>query len=439
MDRPGKSVRAYRNLLKHLTETAPEQLRALPHSFLVEQARWMLRRGEIYALEQVNKHVSLLAALPTEDLARATETALDKGAVDGFCFLYARLPPADRPTPARIDAACSRLARRGNAAGIEQIIAATGVTPVITEETALRAYDVLVAAGRLGAVDYVRQLSGVPARFHADAVSTGVRTLLASGRYSALRTLAHEVGHKIGLDADDVRRAVRDALADATLCELADALVSLGIEQQVEGFTACFNRLVAEERFTEVPALFFLCRDADWRVLDDGVWSRLMTSASAAAVRFAYEHCDDTETLGHHAFAAYELGVANSDRLLVRLACERGGAALRRRDAPALLDDAMEDGDVIWVDFAVGQLGTLPAPDPDRAQLFLAQRARHHPEKAARDAEALGVAPDLDVGQWLLDLADRHFEDAARAASRITAHHVAAAVGSMCAQGTRCS
>ena len=139
-------MRAYRNLLKQLSEDAPEKLTRLPAEFLAEQTRWLLERDEIYVLEQVNKYVPVMAALATEAVARAADRALERGVVDDFCFLYAHLPSDGRPDAARIDRACARLARRGNAGGIEQIIGATGVRPVLDEETVLRSYNVLVAA-----------------------------------------------------------------------------------------------------------------------------------------------------------------------------------------------------------------------------------------------------------------------------------------------------
>jgi hypothetical protein len=202
---------------------------------------------------------------------------------------------------------------------------------------------------------------------------------------------------------------VRHALADGTLCELADALGALETPPRVEGFTGYFPQLVAEARFSEIPALFTLCSDADMAALDDGLWTSLAMSAAPAAVRFAYEGRADTAVLRRHAERAYALGLSARDRALVRLACERGGARLRPEDARPLLDDALEETDVAWFDFAVGRLGALPAPDPDRAQLFLAHQSRSRPDRAARDAELLGVTADPALGQWLLDLTDGRF------------------------------
>lgn len=429
-------MRAYRNLLKYLSENASQELADLPRAFVIEQARQLLDRGDIYALEQVNKHLPVVPALPVSDVARAADRALGRGAADDFCFLYAHLPAAARPAADSIDTACSRLARRGNAAGIEQIIAATGVTPTFDEETACRAYDVLIAAGRLGAVDYLRQLSGIPVRFGSDAVAAGVRALLASGRYATLRELARSAGHAVYVPVGEVRRAVQDAFADGTLRELAGALVFLDSPHQVEGFVSYFRRLVAEERFAEIPALFALCSDADWSVLEEAVWSGLVASSDAPAVRFAFERCDDATWLRAHSLVAYELGLKEKDRLLVRLACERGGALMRVADAQALLDDALEEGDVAWVDFAVGELGTLPAANPDCAQLFLAYLTQRHPERIASYAAILGVDTDPGVGTWLLDLVDGRFEDAACSASHATGHEIAGVLAA--ASAARC-
>lgn len=424
-------MRAYQNLLRYLSANAPEKLADLPRAFVVEQARRLLNRGDIYTLEQVNKHVDVMPVLPVSDVSRAASRALGAGAVDDFCFLFAHLPAAARPGGDSIDAACSRLARRGNAGGIEQVIAATGVTPTFDEETARRAYNVLIAAGRLEAVDFLRQLSGVPVRFDPDAVAAGVRALLASGRYAALRELARSAGRDVRVSAGQVRAAMRDAFADGTLRELADALAFFESPRQVEGFAGYFRRLVRGQRFAEIPALFTLCRDADRSVLDEALWSRLVASGDAAAVRFAFERCDDVAWLREHSPAAYELGLNEPDRFLVRLACERGGAMLRAADARTLLDDALEEGDVAWVDFAIGQLGTLPAANPDCAQLFLAYLTQRAPERPAAYAAALGVNTDPAAGAWLLDLIDGRFEDAACSASRATGHEVAGVLAAM--------
>jgi hypothetical protein len=426
-------MRAYRNLLKYLSESAPQKLADLPRAFIVEQARQLLNGGDIYVLEQVNKYVPVMPALPVSDVARGADRALGRGAVDDFCFLYAYVPVAARPAVDSIDAACSRLARRGNAAGIEQVIAATGVTPTFDEETARRAYDVLIAAGRLGAVDYLRQLSGMPVRFDPDAVAVGVRALLASGRYGALRELARSAGRAVCVPAGEVRRAMRDAFADGTLRELADALVFLESPFQVEGFASYFRRLVSEKRFAEIPALFALCSDVDWSKLGKAVWSGLMASSDIPAVRFAFERCDDATWLRGHSLAAYELGCKGRDRFLVKLACERGGALLRAADAQALLDDALEEGDVAWVDFAISELGTLPAAHPDCAQLFLAYLTQRHPERTASYAATLGVDTDPGAGTWLLDLVDGRFKDAACSASRTTGHEVAGVLAALSA------
>ncbi|MEV3859262.1 hypothetical protein AB0J38_33755 [Streptomyces sp. NPDC050095] len=403
-------MRAYRNLLKQLCEDAPETLTRLPAGFLAAQVRWLVEKDEIYVLEQVNKYVPVMVQLPVGVVARAAERALERGVVDDFCFLYAQLPPAERPGPARVRRACARLARRGNAGGIEQIVAATGVRPVLDEETVLRSYDVLVAAGRLGAVDYMRQLSGVAVQFGADAAATGIRTLLASGRHGALRRLARLADVEVRLDAREVRRAVEEAVADGSLQSLAGALACLRPAPRIEGFTAVFGRLVAQERFAELPALFSVFADADRRVLDAGVWRRLAASGSAPAVRFVFEYCDDVALLGQQAPEGYVLGVTAGDRELVRLVCVRGGLRLRSRDVGALLGDALEDGDVRWVDFAVAQGAAqgraLPVLDPDLVQLYLARRAAVDPQRVREEAEALGVARDPEVGQWLLALAE---------------------------------
>ncbi|WP_199552630.1 hypothetical protein [Streptomyces sp. N35] len=399
-------MRAYRNLLKHLSEDAPGTLGRLPAEFITAQARRLVDQDEIYVLEQLHKHVPVMASLPQDVVARATERALERGVVDDFCFLAKHLPPARRPGADLIGRACTRLARRGNAGGIEQIIAATGVRPELDEATALRAYDVLVAAGRLGAVDYVRQLTRVPVRFRPDAVATGMRTLLASGRYGALRKLATLTDVEVRLGEEEVRRAVEEAVVDGTLPELARALDSLRSPPRVEGFAEVFQRLAAEDRLAELPALFKVFADADWDVLDTGMWRRLISSGHAPAVRFAYEHCVDTALLARESRTAYTVGVSSGDRALVRLACERGGARLRVEDAGKLLGDALENGDAGWFDFAAGRLPALPVVDDDRAQLYLALQAVRAPGRVDRDADLLGVDRDAETGQWLLSLAE---------------------------------
>ncbi|MES5818277.1 hypothetical protein [Streptomyces sp. RG80] len=450
-------MRAYRNLFKQLSEDAPEKLTRMPAEFLAEQTRRLLEKDEIYVLEQVNKYVPVMAGLPVDALTDATERALERGVVDDFCFLYAHLPADGRPTPARIDRACVRLARRGNAGGIEQIIAATGVRPALDEETVLRSYNVLVAAGRLGAVDYMRQLSGVPVRFGADAATAGIRALLASGRHGALRKLARLADVEVRLDAREIHRAVAEAVTDGTLHELVTALVCLRPSPRIEGFTEVFRRLVSEDRFAELPALFTVFADADWRALDAPTWRRLLSSGSAPAVRFAFERYDDAVVLAQQAPDAYALAVSVGDRSLVELACERGGVPLRAEDAAALLGDALEDGDDRWIDFVAARLTTLPTVDPDRtqqlyrdrAQLYLARQAAAHPERVLRDAELLGVAWEPEVGRWLLALAEGRYEAAAEDAGQATAHPVAALVvagpdpvvpaGSLAAGGVRAS
>lgn len=414
-------MRAYRNLLKQLSEDDPGALTRLPAAFLAAQARRLVEKDEIYVLEQVDKHVPVVAGLPAGAVARAAERALERGVVDDFCFLYARLPRAERPAPDRIGRACARLARRGNAGGIEQIIAATGVRPVLDEETVLRSYNTLVAAGRLGAVDYLRQLSGVPVRFDGDAAATGIRTLLASGRYGALRGLARRAGIEVRLDAAEIRRAVEEAVTDGTLPELSRALACLRPAPRIEGFTAVFERLVAQGRFAELPALFMVFADADLAALDATLWRRLLASGSAPAVRFAFEHCADAALLVQQAPAACVLGVTAGDRHLVRLACERGGARLRAEDAGPLLDEALEDGDARWLDFATAHLTALPAVDPDRAQLYLARQADRHPGRVPSDAAALGVRPDPEAGRWLLALTEGRHDAGPAPAERLTA------------------
>lgn len=434
-------MRAYRNLLKQLSEDAPEKLTRLPAEFLAAQTRWLLERDEIYVLEQVNKYVPVMAGLSAEAVARAADRALERGVVDDFCFLYAHLPPTGRPAPARIDRACARLARRGNAGGIEQIIAATGVRPALDEETVLRSYNVLVAAGRLGAVDYMRQLSGVPVQFDADAAATGIRVLLASGRHGALRKLARLADVEVRLDAREIHRAVAEAVTDGTLRELAAALACLRPSPRIEGFTAVLRRLVSEARFAELPALFTVFTDADWQALDARMWRRLLTSDSAPAVRFAFERCDHADLLAQQAPDAYALGVSSGDRVLVGLACERGGLPLRTEDARVLLGDALEDGDAGWLDFVAARLTTLPATDPDRAQLYLARQAAAQPQRVQRDAEALGVPWIPEVGAWLLALAEGRREVAVAGVGEATAHPVAALVApaGLSADGARAS
>ncbi|MGW1022883.1 hypothetical protein ACWD4J_04065 [Streptomyces sp. NPDC002577] len=400
-------MRAYRNLLGHLAETAPRTLAGLPRPFLDDQAAQLLARGDIYVLEQVDKHVPVVSALPPEALARAADAALDAAGVDDFCFLYARLPAAHRTAPACIEQAYLRLARRGNAAGIEQLAAATGVVPKLDEATVLRAYDVLVAAGRLGAVDYIRQLSGVPVRFTPRAAATGARALLAQGRHRALTGLARRTGVRVELTADEIDAAVQAALVDDTLPELAEALRELSQAPRATGFAALYAQLSEEGRHPHIPALFDLCADADRGVLDGPLWDRLLSVPNAAALRFVYEECADAARLRAHADAAYALGVAAGDRALVRLACERGGARLDPAGTGPLLDAALESGDTEWLAFA-GQ----PVPDTDAGML--------HRARTAPDAPA--------AGRWLLALAEERYDDAVRALAEVGPHPVADAL-----------
>ncbi|MBA2696457.1 MAG: hypothetical protein H0U62_11625 [Actinobacteria bacterium] len=399
-------MRAYRALLAHLVERDPGRLADLPRGWLAEETADLLSIDEVYLVEQVAKKVNVLDQVAPEVLADAALRALDGHRVDDFCFLDGYLPERLRPDPERIRAAYRRLLRRGNAAGVEQLAARTGVPPVVDERTALRAYAVLAAAGRPGAIDYVRQLSGVLVTVAAEDLRTGAHTLLAADRYVAMVELAALRTMGVDLDPALFDGAIPRAAKEGELDRLAAAATAWGADRKLIGFAAHLDRVLSTGAFAEFPALFALFADANEDDLPDAAWRGVVEIGTAAALRFVFRWHPDDAFPATHAERAYRIGVTARDRELVRLACTRGGAVLRAPDATALFEGALDDVDLDWLCFASDRLRAVPAARADAVQLFLAEVGRRSPGDLGRASAATGATPDPRAGRRLLALLD---------------------------------
>jgi len=399
-------MRAYRTLLAHLVERDPGQLANLPREWLAEVTGNLLSLDAVYLVEQVTKHVNVLGRAAPEELAAAALRALHAHRVDDFCFLYGHLPECLRPGPTRIHAAYQRLLRRGNAAGVEQLAARTGLQPVVDQPTAQRAYAVLAAAGRPEAIDYVRQLSGVPVALTPEDLRTGAHALLAAGRYVAMVKLAALNPTGVSLDPPLLADAVPWAVREGDLDRLAAAATAWSTDRRLIGFAAYLDRVLSTGTFGEVPALFTLFADAYEDDLPDVVWRGMVEVATAATLRFVLQRHPDAAFAAAHADQAYRTGVTARDRKLVRLACTRGGAVLRAPDAAALVGGALDDVDLEWLCFASEHLTTMPPVRTDAAQLFLAEVERRSPADLRRACAVTGATPDPREGWRLLALVD---------------------------------
>ncbi|MGQ0718936.1 MAG: hypothetical protein ACT4NP_16800 [Pseudonocardiales bacterium] len=408
-------MRTYQNLLRRIVDEDPRLLADLPWSLVLEEAGSLLRCGDVRVLEQLCKHAEIAPHLDSAHVSAAARAALRNQRVDDFCFLFCLLDAGDHPSAEDLRRTYSLLAQRGNAAGIEQIANLTGVAAQVDEASAVRAYDVLVAAGRLGAADYIRQLSGVPIVFTPDAVRRGATVLLLSGKYSVLRSLARSSPTRVALDPAEVAQAADLASEDGRLDDLAAAVESCGGRGLIAGFAPRLARLLHAERFDEVPALFVLCCDADLIAITDDVWCRILTSASAPAIRWVFERHPDAGLLRRHAPAGYRVGVDAGDRKLVRLACERGGATLIEADVPALLDGALDDLDIAWVSFVGKRLGSLVKYRSNAVHLFLAEVEHTAPDQMPAILEAFGGVFDRRVADWARRLTRGDLGDAVQA------------------------
>jgi hypothetical protein len=419
-------MRAYRALLQRLVEESPATFARLPCGFLADQAARLLRGGDIYLLEQLDRRVPVLGGLDPAELARAAALARHECRVDDFCFLYPHLAEPDRPGSATVSEFYQDLARRGLVGGIEQVARLTGVRPELSEPTATQAYRVLIGAGRLDAADYVRQLSGVPVRPDPAAVAAGARYLLATDQYGALRRLARLAG-PVRLGRGELAAAAGRAAACGRLTELAAAAAQAGAAGTVTGFRGRLAGLAQAGRLRDAPALFTLCADADAGCLDGEAWRVMLTSGEATPTRFAYQHCPDARLLEQHADQACRLAADAGDRVLARLACELG-ASLGPDDARRLTADALDELDLDWLRFARRQPGGLPAAGADAVQLFLGTVSRERPGDLEAACALVGTRPDEQLGEWLYGLASGDPTLADRAARQLPGHAIAAAV-----------
>ncbi|MGW0325402.1 MULTISPECIES: hypothetical protein [unclassified Nocardia] len=404
-------MRPYRELLRNLCEHEPGRLASLPRTLVLREASWLLRHDDIYILQQLAVRTDVLTSLNPLELAAARDRALRDCRADDFCFLYGALPHGGDVAPESLAEAYQALAKRGNVTGIEDISKMTGVLPRISEEAARCSYDVLVSTGRLGAADYVRQLSGVPVRFSVEAGRAGLRTLLRAGRYATVTELLRSFPNEpIGeLRQDELARAFDRAFAERQLRELAAMVKSSGRSGPVTDFAAHANELLRAGRVAEVPALFALCVDAP-TVISPELRARLVAAEDADIFRFLLQFDTDPELRRAYAATAYRIGVQARDRVVVRLACERGGHRLRTNDCTTLLDEAMIDIDPDWIRFASKNLGRLPTLDSDAVQLFLASIVQAEHASLPEMERMLDATLDEPLRLWLAASMDAEFD-----------------------------
>jgi hypothetical protein len=380
--------------LRFIAENRPDLLATLPRDLLDREAHEHLDRGEIYDYEQLNKVTDVAAEAPRALLERRMVAALRACRVDDFCFLHAQLEgPVSGQTIGEtigqtaldeetVRTACDTLLRRGNVAGLEQVIARTGVRPQIAEAVARRAYDVLVATGRLGAIDYVRQLSGLEVAFSPEAVLLGYRTLLLSSRFGALRELARYAPPPAELRTDEIDRALERALQElelagaVVLCEVFGRPCTLAADE-VPGYLA---RLRATGRIAELPALFRLAPAADPAQLSRADVEGLLRLDDPVAVRFLYRQPALAEKLAGYELQAYRTAVEHRDLEAVRAVCERAGPGFEPAEA----------GDHPAAHEALDWLGGEPDAGVERFALAL---------RDGRFAEAL-AAERADSSSW---------------------------------------
>lgn len=410
-------MRAYHALIRHLCETDPPRLGQLPPDFLRATAGWLLDHDG-YLLEQLDKHTGAAGTLDPARLESTMYAALDAGRTDDFRFL-SRMRGGS-VDPARVGSAYLRLARRGNIAGIEDVVQATGVPARLDEESARRAYEVLVGTGRLAAADYVRQLSGIPIAASARAVDSGYRVLLLAGRYAGITQLWEFSGRRPRPNGDDLDAAFGRAAADCDFTGLAGVADLLGCAGRFDGFAPHLAELVAAGQLRQIPALAQLCRDARPGDLDTALLAKLAGSTDPAAVAFVYAHQDFTAIQKEYAEHAYRVAVVAGDRALLRTVCTVTGQPLLVSDAGRLLGPAVADGDVDWIRFAGEHASPLPQPPADAAQLLLFDlSAQGLPAVADELARLLGTRYDEPAGRWLSHLRDGRFELAAAMLSEV--------------------
>lgn len=395
-------MRAHRALLATLVEHDPSRVSTLPRSFLSDIVPSLLEHDEVYLVEQITKQMNVIGEVAVPVVAAAAHRALGGHRVDDYCFLHEHLAAEWRPDADRIRLAHRDLLRRGNAAGVEQLAARTGVRPVIDERTARRAYGVLAAAGRPGAIDYVRQLSSVPVDLDPADLHHGAHTLLAAGRYEAMIELAKFGRQDVRLRADALAVAVRHAEDDQALDLLTRAAQAWASDGLLTGFAHQVERIVATGAYGDLPALIALFADADPAALPDTVWSRVAQVGTPPALRLVLRHHPGPDVRSALGDRARALAVEARDRELLYLASSRGGSGPYDDDVAALVEEALDQVDLDWLDFAADRLGALPSAPPDVVQLFLAQVELSRPEDMERAVRIVGIPLDRERGRHLL-------------------------------------
>jgi len=387
----------------------------LPRELLEAEVTALLREDDIYLVEQIGKKVDVISMLDPGEMEQRMYRALADGRVDDFCYLFGALRGRIELDARKVESAYALLACRGNVAGIETVIARTGVEAHLDPRVALRAYEVLVAMGRLGAVDYVRQLSGVPPRFSAHAVQLGYRMLLLAGRCEAMHALRRLSGVEPELAPDEVALAIGRAVEDlafGALARLAELVPQHGIS--LKGFSDHLQRVVLAGRFSEIPPLFRLSTDAR----ADGICSEallgLVKSGDPACLAFVFS----LDALGdlHHELRleCYRLGVETRHRGLVRAVCERMGISLAREHAGPLLSDALDAEDIEWLRFAASELGTLPEMNKESVQALLFDLFQRGDPRLAQMQALMGVELDEPLGRFCWNLKRGNLEHVAK-------------------------
>ncbi|MBN2141955.1 hypothetical protein JW711_01370 [Candidatus Woesearchaeota archaeon] len=383
-------------------ESKPELVNTFPAIICNTELLDRLQQREPSRIEQIVQFRSLHPITPLQQglIEREMYESLLNGKSDDFCALYGMIKTGIHLDFGRLNEGYNTLVRIGNLGGLEQVVKACGIRPVINPQIATMGYDSLAAQGRLEAMDYLVQLTSIPAQFSKRPVLMGFNTLFASRKYAAVLKMQDVSGIKPEIDPSFVQERLAEAVEslDFRSANWIQAISATDYEYDFLGLAA---KTLEQGKQNQLANLCALTKKAPSN-LPSEVLEGFFRSQDPACLRFLYEQANLGAYQLKYAQDAYALATQQNDsELLVKL-CTEFSISPSTKDFESCLAQALIDVNEKATTSLLARIPPSVSVSPLLVNYFL-DELRETPTFAALQSmfyEKIGVAYSTGIASF---------------------------------------